>query len=77
MPGPMSLLRYEPVASPHACTDILNVWRSQWCSIRLLQERLKDSPHISELETQLVSETGQDILTIPPGETEPALYRLS
>jgi hypothetical protein len=27
-----------------------------------------------ELETQLVSETGQHILAIPLGETEPVLY---
>jgi hypothetical protein len=31
---------------------------------------------MSELGSQLVSETGQDILTIPFGETEPVLYRL-
>ena len=31
---------------------------------------------MSELCSQLVSETGQDILTIPFGETEPVLYRL-
>ena len=32
---------------------------------------------MSELGSQLVSKTGQDILTIPFGETEPVLHRLS
>jgi hypothetical protein len=32
---------------------------------------------VSELCSQLVSKTGQDILTIPFGETEPVLHRLS
>jgi hypothetical protein len=31
---------------------------------------------MTELGSQLVSETGKDILTIPLGETEPVLYRL-
>jgi hypothetical protein len=31
---------------------------------------------MSELGSQLVCETGQDILTIPLGDAEPVLYRL-
>ena len=41
-----------------------------------LNQRLEDSSHISELCSQLVSETGQDILTIPLVKTEPVLYRI-
>jgi hypothetical protein len=41
-----------------------------------LTQRLKDSAHMSELCSQLISETGQDILTIPLCDTEPVLYRL-
>jgi len=43
----------------------------------LWQKRAKDSPCIPEVDTQLVSETGHDILTITLAETEPVLYRVS
>ena len=42
-----------------------------------LSQRAKHSPYIQELGSQLVSETGKDILTIPLGGTEPVLYRIS
>jgi|APLow6443716910_1056828.scaffolds.fasta_scaffold1377060_1 hypothetical protein len=37
---------------------------------------LKYSPCISELDTQLFSETGQDILTISFGDSGPVLYHV-
>jgi hypothetical protein len=42
-----------------------------------LSQRAKHSPYVPELGSQLVSETGKDILTIPLGGTEPVLYRIS
>ena len=42
-----------------------------------LSWRVKHAPYIPELGSQLVSETGKDILTIPLGGTEPVLYRIS
>ncbi len=68
MPGPMSIPPSGARPSSHACTDI---------SARSVQKRLKDSPRIAELESQLVSETVQDILAIPLGEARPVLNRIS
>ena len=42
-----------------------------------LSRGVKQSYCMPELETQLVGETGQHILAIPLGKTEPALYRIS
>jgi hypothetical protein len=68
VPGPLNILHSRARSSSHACSDI---------SVRSVQKCLKDLPCIAELESQLVSETVQDIPAIPLGETRPVLNRVS
>jgi hypothetical protein len=52
-------------------------WRKNTTGADLLSRGVNLSHGMPELEAQLLNKTGQHILTIPLGKTEPALYRIS